>query len=124
MDCCGSIIKYLFGLVNLVIFLGGAGLLGIGIYSLVNDGASFGELIGSDLLTGTAILLIVAGSLIVFVSFFGCCGAFQVRRPRFGALNPGDMALLLPVVNCSATGTTFFCYFKHLSMCKTKAINI
>ena len=79
MGCCAGIIRYLFGLVTLAIFLGGCGLLAVGIYSLTSDGASFGELIDSDLLTGTAILLIVAGSLVVIVSFFGCCGAFKVR---------------------------------------------
>ena len=80
MNCCDSIIKYLFGLVTLAIFLGGGALLGIGVYALVNDGATFGVLINSDLLAGTAILLIAAGALIVGVSFFGCCGAFKVRQ--------------------------------------------
>ena len=82
MDCCASIIKYLFGLATLAIFLGGCGLIGIGSYALANDGATFGTLINSDLLIGTAIVMIVAGGLIVVVSFFGCCGAFQVGPLR------------------------------------------
>ncbi|XP_043223562.1 tetraspanin-9-like [Amphibalanus amphitrite] len=84
MNCCESIIKYLFGLVTLAIFLGGCGLIGVGAYALSNDGATLGYLIDSDLLSGTAIVMIAAGGLIVVVSFFGCCGAFQESRCMLG----------------------------------------
>ena len=77
---CGNLIKYTFGFVNLLIFLGGAVLLGIGGAALSGDSTAFSDIISDSLYTGTAILILVAGSFIVIVSFFGCCGAFRESR--------------------------------------------
>ncbi|XP_037072156.1 tetraspanin-9-like [Pollicipes pollicipes] len=84
MDGCGNCMKYSFGFITLLIFIGGGALLGIGISSLVQDGSQVEHLISIELYQGTAILIIVAGSLIVLVSFLGCCGAFQESKCLLG----------------------------------------
>ena len=63
-------------------------LLGIGIFAYV-DGQDFNQLVddiasanGSDftigLYGGTSLLIIITSSIIVVVSFLGCCGAWKV----------------------------------------------
>ena len=77
---CSNLIKYSFGFVNLLIFLCGALLLGFGAAALSGDNSAFSDIISAGVYTGTAIVIIVAGSFIVIISFFGCCGAFRDSR--------------------------------------------
>ena len=77
---CGNLIKYSFGFANLMLFIGGALLLGFGVAALTGDNSAFSGIISASLYQGTAILIIVAGSFVVLVSFFGCCGAFRDSR--------------------------------------------
>lgn len=78
MDGCGNFMKYSFGFINLIIFAGGGALLGVGIAAVVGDQSDISSLLNTDLYQGTAIVIIVTGALIMFVSFLGCCGAFKV----------------------------------------------
>ena len=77
-DGCGNCMKYTFGFVNLVILIFGGVLLGIGITALVGDNSQLNELLDTNLYTGVAIVITVAGGFIALISFLGCCGAFQV----------------------------------------------
>jgi len=84
-DGCGNFVKYSFAFVNLLIWAFACALLGIGIYALVgNDMGKISELIGTDLLKGTAIIMIVAGTMIFLISFLGCCGAFKESKCLLG----------------------------------------
>lgn len=83
-DGCSSCLKYTFGFVNLVILICGGVLLGVGIYALVGDTAQLNELLDTNLYTGVAIVITVAGALIVLISFLGCCGAFQESKCLLG----------------------------------------
>ena len=90
-DGCSNCLKYTFGFVNLVILICGGVLLGIGITALVGDSAQLNDLLDTNLYTGVAIVITVAGGLIVLISFLGCCGAFQVsgRPPSRGSEDRG-----------------------------------
>ena len=48
---------------------------------LVEEGAEdLGESISVDIYKSSAIILIVASSIIVITAFLGCCGAIKVRK--------------------------------------------
>ncbi|CAH1256924.1 CD151 [Branchiostoma lanceolatum] len=88
MEGCGlQCIKYLLFAFNLIFWLAGAGLIGVGIYVMVAYGVpdvltllSISEL----LLKGGAIGLIVVGSIVFIVGFLGCCGAIKENRCMLG----------------------------------------
>lgn len=84
MDGCGNCLKYTFGFVNLVILICGGVLLGVGITALVGDHSQLNNLLDTNLYTGVAIVITVAGGLIVLISFLGCCGAFQESKCLLG----------------------------------------
>ena len=66
----------------------GCVVLGFSIFALVdgktfshlveNGAAELGESITIDIYRTSAIILIISSSVIVFVSFLGCCGALKV----------------------------------------------
>ncbi|NXD17572.1 TSN1 protein, partial [Nothocercus nigrocapillus] len=74
-----TFIKVMMILFNLAIFLGGAALLGVGIWVVV-DGESFFRIFGA---ISTSVLqvvnvsyfLIVIGAILLIIGFLGCCGA-------------------------------------------------
>ncbi|XP_025893147.1 tetraspanin-1 [Nothoprocta perdicaria] len=74
-----TFIKVMMILFNLAIFLGGATLLGVGIWVVV-DGESFFKIFGA---ISTSVLqvvnvsyfLIVIGAILLIIGFLGCCGA-------------------------------------------------
>ncbi|XP_010183195.1 PREDICTED: tetraspanin-1 [Mesitornis unicolor] len=76
---CFTFIKVMMILFNLAIFLGGATLLGVGIWVTV-DGQSFLDIFGalsSSVLQfmNVSYFLIVIGSILLVIGFLGCCGA-------------------------------------------------
>jgi CD63 antigen len=68
-------VKYMLFLFNLIFFLAGLGLIIVGavVQAKFNDYFSF----FGDSFSGAAILLIVVGSVIFIIGFFGCCGAYK-----------------------------------------------
>ncbi|KAI8494309.1 cell surface receptor signaling pathway [Branchiostoma belcheri] len=89
MEGCGlQCIKYLLFAFNLIFWLAGAGLVGVGIYVMVAYGVSnvFQLLNLSELLVrGGGIALIVVGVITMIVGFLGCCGAIKENRCMLGA---------------------------------------
>ncbi|XP_012261438.1 CD151 antigen [Athalia rosae] len=75
IDGCGRFMKYSLFFTNFVIFLGGAAIAGLSIWSLVDNVAWISELIGTNLLTGAVYVLLVGGVIVALVSFLGCVGA-------------------------------------------------
>ncbi|KYO35843.1 tetraspanin-1 [Alligator mississippiensis] len=76
---CFSFIKVIMILFNLAIFLGGAALLGVGIWVSV-DGSSFMKIFGpvsSSVLqfVNVGYFLIAIGAVLLVLGFLGCCGA-------------------------------------------------
>ena len=61
--------------------------------NLVEEGAEdLGESISVDIYRSSAIILIVASSIIVITSFLGCCGAIKVRiTQNIGKVKPRNI---------------------------------
>lgn len=76
MDGCGQFMKYSMFISNLIIFIGGVTVLGIGIWTLA-DKSFIDDLLGSNLFMGAIYILIVTGALIALIAFFGCLGAVK-----------------------------------------------
>ncbi|KAJ6648067.1 Tetraspanin-11 [Pseudolycoriella hygida] len=74
MDGCGQCIKYSMFIANFIIFVGGAIMFGLGIWTVV-DKNFMNELLGTNLFAGATYVLIVTSALVCMVSFFGCIGA-------------------------------------------------
>jgi len=68
-------VKYLLFLFNLIFFLAGLGLIIAGAVVQTKFNNYFDFFGGS--FSGAAILLIVVGSIIFIIGFFGCCGAYK-----------------------------------------------
>jgi CD63 antigen len=68
-------IKYLLFLFNLVIFVLGLALIGIGV-TVQAKSKDLAEFLGGEV-TSSAVFLIVIGFFVVIITFFGCCGAYK-----------------------------------------------
>ncbi|KAK7790073.1 hypothetical protein R5R35_012996 [Gryllus longicercus] len=75
MGCATSLVKYLVFIFNFVFALAGLGLLVIGIL-LEKQVNEYDEFLNGKF-HAPPIILIVVGSLIFIVAFFGCCGAIR-----------------------------------------------
>lgn len=77
---CLSCIKYLMFIFNFFIFLGGAFLLGLGIWVLV-DPTGFREIVAANPLLFTGVYVILAmGGMLFLLGFLGCCGAIRENK--------------------------------------------
>ncbi|ETN66467.1 tetraspanin-18 [Anopheles darlingi] len=74
MDCCGQCVKYSMFVANFIIFIGGAIVFGLGVFTLV-DKNFVNELLGTNLFSGAVYVLIATSALVCLLSFFGCMGA-------------------------------------------------
>lgn len=92
-------IKFLLFVFNFIFFLGGVGLLGVGIYVHLNIG-DYVELSSVKYVTGSIIIMVV-GAIIAVISFFGCCGAIKENRCLLGTF----FALMLLVFGLEVAGT-------------------
>ncbi|CAI9546732.1 unnamed protein product [Staurois parvus] len=68
-------IKYLIFIFNLIFWLCGIALIGLGIYVQIYLNKTL--TISNVSTSGAPIVLIVVGVVIFFISFFGCCGAVK-----------------------------------------------
>ncbi|XP_073245153.1 CD63 antigen-like [Porites lutea] len=92
-------IKILLFVFNFIFFLGGVGLLGVGIYVHLNIG-DYVELSSVKYVTGSIIIMVV-GAIIAVISFFGCCGAIRENRCLLGTF----FAVMLLVFGLEVAGT-------------------
>jgi len=79
MDGCGHFMKYSLFIVNLIIFFGGIIATSLGIWILV-DKSFANELLGTNLYSGSAYVLVITGLLVVFISCLGCIGSVKEVR--------------------------------------------
>ncbi|WAR24398.1 TSN9-like protein [Mya arenaria] len=89
---CQQFLKYANLLFTFIVFIAGAGILGLGIYILGSDyGAQqVSEALGDDLYLIAAYVLIASGGVLVIVSMCGCCGALRESRIMLGIME-GDI---------------------------------
>lgn len=74
MDGCGQFVKYSLFVSNLIIFIGGATVFCLSLWTLV-DRSFLNELMGTNLFSGAVYVLIVTSVCICLLSFLGCVGA-------------------------------------------------
>ncbi|PVD23324.1 hypothetical protein C0Q70_16592 [Pomacea canaliculata] len=87
MEGCPKCMKITLVIFNVLVLLVGGVVLGLGIYAHVTDFITgLSAVVGSDLFRAGSILIIVAGALMVVISFLGCCGAWQENRIMLGML--------------------------------------
>jgi len=85
-NCFLSLVKYLLFLTNFLIFALGVACLGVSIFALV-DGSALQDLLSSiddsisiQIYSAAAIVVIVFSSVVVLISFLGCCGAIKENK--------------------------------------------
>ncbi|KAM8940347.1 tetraspanin-18 [Pelodytes ibericus] len=75
-----SCVKHLMFIFNFFIFLGGAFLLGLGVWVIV-DPTGFREIIATNpLLFMGAYLVLALGAMLFLLGFLGCCGAIRENK--------------------------------------------
>ncbi|XP_071955143.1 tetraspanin-18-like [Antedon mediterranea] len=86
MEGCGlSCMKYLLFVFNFIIWLGGLGMLALGLilYFGIEDWVPIEDLamlLDNDLLRSSSYILIAAGGLVFLLAFCGCCGAIMESK--------------------------------------------
>ncbi|KAL3842493.1 hypothetical protein ACJMK2_020498, partial [Sinanodonta woodiana] len=80
MGCNTKIIKAFLAIVNVVYFICGTVLIGVGVWMVV-DKVFVSEILGSDLFSVSSYIAIISGVILVIISFLGCGAAFSGRRP-------------------------------------------
>lgn len=86
-------VKYLLFVFNLLFFVSGLGLVIVGALAQAKVGA-FGKL-SDNATTGAPVLLIVVGSIILVVAFFGCFGSIKENRCMLGTFTALLVIILL-----------------------------
>ncbi|KAK6472906.1 tetraspanin-4a isoform X1 [Huso huso] len=76
---CLQCIKYLMFVFNLLFWLGGCGILGVGIWLAVTQG-NFATLSASFPSLSAANVLIAAGTVVMVIGFLGCIGAIKENK--------------------------------------------
>ncbi|CAG9767047.1 unnamed protein product [Ceutorhynchus assimilis] len=79
MDGCGNFMKYSLFIVNLIIFIGGIVAAALGIWVIV-DKSFANELLGTNLYSGSAYVLVITGALVILISCLGCLGSVKEVR--------------------------------------------
>uniref|UniRef100_A0A671E246 Tetraspanin n=1 Tax=Rhinolophus ferrumequinum TaxID=59479 RepID=A0A671E246_RHIFE len=110
---CLQGVKYLMFAFNLLFWLGGCGILGVGIWLAATQG-NFATLSSSFPSLSAANLLIVTGSLVMAIGFVGCIGAIKEHR----CLLLTFFVMLLLVFLLEATvAILFFAYTDKFRCC-------
>lgn len=73
-DCCGQFVKYSMFISNFVIFIGGAIVFVLGVWTLI-DKNFLSELLGTNLYSGAVYVLVITSAMVCMLAFFGCFGA-------------------------------------------------
>lgn len=76
LSCGAKCIKYLFFIFNFIFFVLGIAVLGVGIYSRVQND-SLSDIFTDGTFVTAANLLIAGGTIVAIIGFIGCCGALK-----------------------------------------------
>ncbi|RZC33326.1 CD151 antigen, partial [Asbolus verrucosus] len=79
MDGCGNFMKYGLFIINIIILLGGLIVAGLGLWTVI-DKSFANELLGTNLYSGAAYVLVITGLAVSIISCFGCFGAIKEVR--------------------------------------------
>jgi len=116
MGCLNKLVKYTLFATNLLIFILGLVVLGLGIWVVVDQPSFFGILDDAtvvcdgnaeceegmkssiSLYASASYILIVISALIVIIAFFGCCGAYKENKCMLGTYFTIILALFIAMV--------------------------
>lgn len=104
-------LKYLLFVFNFFFWLGGAAVLGVGVWTLVEK-SDYLSLLASSTFAVSAYILILAGSLVVLTGFLGCCA---VIREQKRCLSAYFFFLLLIFLIELVAGVLAYVYYQRLS---------
>nr|XP_057933813.1 tetraspanin-11 isoform X3 [Doryrhamphus excisus] len=104
-------LKYLLFVFNSLFWVGGAGVLGVGVWTLVEK-SEFLSLLASSTFTVSAYILILAGGLVVVTGFLGCCAVIREQR---SCLSTYFFCLLLIFLIELVAGVLAYVYYQRLS---------
>lgn len=100
---CQQFLKYANLLFTFIIFIAGAGILGLGIYIIGSDyGArQLSEILGNDLYQIAAYVLIASGSVLIVISMCGCCGTLRESKFMLGCFIFAISVLVLALITAA-----------------------
>ncbi|TKS65204.1 Tetraspanin-11 [Collichthys lucidus] len=104
-------LKYLLFVFNFLFWVGGAAVLGVGIWTLLEK-SDYSSLLASSTFAVSAYILILAGSLVVVTGFLGCCAVIREQR---GCLSMYFFCLLLIFLIELVAGVLAYVYYQRLS---------
>uniref|UniRef100_A0AAQ4S802 Tetraspanin n=1 Tax=Gasterosteus aculeatus aculeatus TaxID=481459 RepID=A0AAQ4S802_GASAC len=104
-------LKYLLFVFNFLFWVGGAAVLGVGIWTLVEK-SDYLSLLASSTFVVSAYILILAGGLVVVTGFLGCCAVIREQR---SCLSTYFFCLLLIFVIELVAGVLAYVYYQRLS---------
>ncbi|KAM9705476.1 tetraspanin-11 isoform 2-T2 [Menidia menidia] len=104
-------LKYLLFVFNFLFWVGGAAVLGVGVWTLVEK-SDYLSLLASSTFAVSAYILILAGSLVVVTGFLGCCAVIREQR---GCLSTYFFFLLLIFLIELVAGVLAYVYYQRLS---------
>ncbi|KAM9334475.1 tetraspanin-11 [Symphorus nematophorus] len=104
-------LKYLLFVFNFLFWVGGAAVLGVGVWTLVEK-SDYLSLLASSTFAVSAYILILAGSLVVVTGFLGCCAVIREQR---GCLSTYFCCLLVIFLIELVAGVLAYVYYQRLS---------
>ncbi|XP_047246273.1 tetraspanin-11 isoform X3 [Girardinichthys multiradiatus] len=104
-------LKYLLFVFNFLFWVGGAAVLGVGVWTLVEK-SDYLSLLASSTFAVSAYILILAGSLVVVTGFLGCCA---VIREQKSCLSTYFFLLLFIFLIELVAGVLAYVYYQRLS---------
>uniref|UniRef100_A0A3B5Q0G4 Tetraspanin 11 n=1 Tax=Xiphophorus maculatus TaxID=8083 RepID=A0A3B5Q0G4_XIPMA len=104
-------LKYLLFLFNFLFWVGGAAVLAVGVWTLVEK-SDYLSLLASSTFAVSAYILILAGSLVVVTGFLGCCAVIREQR---SCLSTYFFFLLLIFLIELVAGVLAYVYYQRLS---------
>ncbi|GAB0096261.1 Tetraspanin [Sergentomyia squamirostris] len=119
MNCGMSIVKYVLFIFNLLCALCGIALLTIGIIVLLRA-SELEKLFGDYNAIAAPILLIILGSVVFVIAFFGCCGA--IRESHCLTMTYASFLLILIIGQIVIAAITF-AFAGDIATAMTKAFD-
>uniref|UniRef100_A0A3P8VI87 Tetraspanin n=1 Tax=Cynoglossus semilaevis TaxID=244447 RepID=A0A3P8VI87_CYNSE len=104
-------LKYLLFVFNFLFWVGGAAVLGVGVWTLVEK-SDYLSLLASSTFAVSAYILILAGSLVVVTGFLGCCAVIREQR---SCLSTYFFCLLFIFLIELVAGVLAYVYYQKLS---------
>uniref|UniRef100_A0A3Q3VLQ6 Tetraspanin n=1 Tax=Mola mola TaxID=94237 RepID=A0A3Q3VLQ6_MOLML len=104
-------LKYMLFVFNFLFWVGGAAVLGVGVWTLVEK-SDYLSLLASSTFAVSAYILILAGGLVVVTGFLGCCAVIREQR---SCLSTYFCFLLLIFLIELVAGVLAYVYYQRLS---------